>query len=195
MVKRASEALSFGGKHDQKTHGRKKGGRGAGGAGGGAEDESSGPQGGGGGSANIDGVLDGKGINKQEVIDAAQGKLSKLKAVQTLPNGDELVNHPIPQMSSIPPSFRGASMQGEALGLQQVNVSELRSFTQKTVVREIVSTKIDNIFGAGGPLTQGPIFVVKFGNELLIADGHHRATAAILSGKKTIKARVFETPR
>ncbi len=181
---------TFGGKHDQKTHGRKKGGKGGRGAGGGGADDSGGA---GGGAkdveaANIDGVLDGKGVNKQEVIAGAKGKLSKLKTVQTLPNGDELVNHPIPQMSS-PPEFSitGLMIAQRGVGLQGVSVSALRSDQQKVVVRGVVSSKIDNIFG-----DKGPIFVIKSGNEFLIADGHHRATAALLSGKKTIKARVFE---
>jgi hypothetical protein len=133
----------------------------------------------------IDGVMDGEGVNKKEVIDGAQKKLADLEVVKKLPQGDEVVKHPI-KFDDNPP-FTPDDLEDVSSRLDSVNVSELRTFSQGTIVRNIAADKIDGLFK-----DQMPIVVVKSGNKSFIMDGHHRGTAAILSGKKTIKARVFE---
>lgn len=125
----------------------------------------------------------GKAVSKkQEFIDAAKAKLDKLRLVEVLPDGRKLVSHGIPK-TRFTISTEGAGRPS----WKDVPISKLRIREQGEVVKEIVSVHVDATFKS-----TAAIDVVQIGDEFVIWDGHHRAVADMLAGKKTISAKVWQ---
>jgi len=158
---RLRESKQFHGKHDQKTHGRRK----------------SGPSLGG-----------GRTVTRDEALK----ELDKLPVVQ---EGKQFtwVSHPIPIASTyVREGVKiedGQIVRAPRPTKEQVKVSKLRRRkgpeAQRVVQKQNVQYQINS-------RNNKPIKVVKVKDEFIIWDGHHRSTAAILTGMDTINAQVWQ---
>jgi hypothetical protein len=128
----------------------------------------------------------------------AKAKLAKMPVSET--NKGVKVPFPFADKAAYKDRFSNSEINAaiESAPHRDVPLDQLHSI-QHSVKPERVAQYIDHPDavpeGAEHPTAKTPIdepVVVKYGGKLFLHDGHHRSAAALLTGKKSIRARLVD---
>ena len=143
----------------------------------------------------------GSGISPEE-IEAARVKLDALPVDHAFSESYTSVNHPMPVASEdarvVVEGMKWGIAEDVGIEIEDVGFTDLGDPVVKNIeVSSLRSEGIQNSVMKGrvvqyikGEVAADPIQVIDVGGELIVWNGHHRSTAAIVKGDKTISAIV-----